>query len=1102
MRSVEPSPFLRRSLPALVPMVMFGLALVALHRLGGEFQLHGILAEFSAIEPWRLLAAVALTAGSHAALVGYERLALSYVARALPLRTTALTSFIANAVGNNVGVAMLSGGAIRYRMYSPLGLGAAEIARIVAFCTATFGLGACTLAGLSLIVDAGEASSLLHATTAVSRMLGSVALLAAGAYLLACSLRHEAFEWRGHAVRLPAPRIAASQLVLAVLDLAFACGTLYVLLPESANVSFVAFLGLYMVALAVSVLSLVPGGLGVLESILVLLLPGVAPTQLLGALLAYRLVYYVLPFVVAVALMSLREVQQHRHRLSRAWAWTQRSLDFVVPQAIALLVFGAGFLLLLSGATPAAAARLAALDRFVPLAVLEASHLAGSAVGVLLLILAHGLARRLDGAWQVTLLLLGAGAVASLLKGLDYEEALLLGVVALALYGTRAQFYRTSSLVAESLAPAWLASAAIAVGASIWIGLLAYRHVPYASELWWQFALDAHAPRMLRASLLAVLLVGSFATMRLLAPARGSPSLPTDADLERAVPIIRGSTDTSANLALLGDKSLLFSASGNSFLMYGISRRSWVAMGDPVGPAAERAELVWQFRDLADRAGACSVFYEVAGENLPLYVDAGLALSKLGEEARVRLDDFSLDGSARSSLRQSHRKAQRDGLSLRIVAWRDRRPDAAPAADFRRVAAEQVGGGKRLLARPVLGTLPAALLVGAGRTRGPARCLREPLGKRRTRGVVGRPDATRHRRAQGRDGLSVHRTDVVGQGPGLRLVQSRHGAVGRPGGASARAGVAQGRPPGLPLRRQLLQLRRPAPVQGEIPARVATALPRRTWRPGADARVAGRNGTDLRAAAGHRAQGLARRHGSRVTTGSFHCHELAAGSRPCSWSFACAQRHCPPRRPASTTCHCSNWRSHRMPAIPSRSCSRATAAGQPSTRRWRANSMRMASPWWAGMRCITSGMHARPSGAASDLDRVVRHYARAWRKSRVLLLGYSQGADTLPFMINRLPADTARQSAPPSLIGIGAEAFFEFHVSHWIGTPQGGLPTRSEVTSGRLGSVFCIYGRRDNDSACRGLRGTGVHEVALAGGHHFDGDYVTLSTAVVSALAL
>ena len=143
-----------------------------------------------------------------------------------------------------------------------------------------------------------------------------------------------------------------------------------------------------------------------------------------------------------------------------------------------------------------------------------------------------------------------------------------------------------------------------------------------------------------------------------------------------------------------------------------------------------------------------------------------------------------------------------------------------------------------------------------------------------------------------------------------------------------------------------------------------------------------------------------------------------------------------------------------------------------------------------------------PRGAARDLDRVMRHYAHSWHKSRVLLLGYSQGADTLPFMINRLPADTARLIRGTVLIGMGAEAFFEFHVSHWIGTPKGGLPTRPEATSGRLGPVLCIYGQGDEDSACRGLRGTGVRKVALAGGHHFDGDYATVATAIVSALAL
>jgi phosphatidylglycerol lysyltransferase len=338
---------------------------------------------------------------------------------------------------------------------------------------------------------------------------------------------------------------------------------------------------------------------------------------------------------------------------------------------MAIVVFGAGFVLLLSGATPGTGSRLAALDRFLPLPVLELSHLVASAAGVLLLILARGLLLRLDGAWQVTMWLLGAGIVASLLKGLDYEEATLLAAVLLPLWSTRAQFYRKANLLAEPLSPPWVASAMVAVGASIWVGLLAYRHVPYANELWWQFALDSQAPRMLRASLLAVLLLGSFAVWRLLAPVRVPAPIPSAADLERASRIVRASTESTAHLALLGDKSLLFSRSERAFVMYAVSRRSWVAMGDPVGPPEESDELVWRFRELADQAGAWSVFYQIGAERLSIYVDAGLALSKLGEEARVALPDFSLEGSARAELRQAHRRAGRDGLGFHIVPVSD-----------------------------------------------------------------------------------------------------------------------------------------------------------------------------------------------------------------------------------------------------------------------------------------------------------------------------------------------------------------------------------------------------------------------------------------------
>jgi type IV secretory pathway VirJ component len=141
-----------------------------------------------------------------------------------------------------------------------------------------------------------------------------------------------------------------------------------------------------------------------------------------------------------------------------------------------------------------------------------------------------------------------------------------------------------------------------------------------------------------------------------------------------------------------------------------------------------------------------------------------------------------------------------------------------------------------------------------------------------------------------------------------------------------------------------------------------------------------------------------------------------------------------------------------------------------------------------------------PAGAASDLDRVIRHYTQAWHKSRVLLVGYSQGADTLPFMVNRLPEESRNLVRTTALIALSDEAFFEFHVSHWLGAPTGGLPTAPEVTSGRMGPVACVCGRDETDSPCRRLHGAGLRAIVLPGGHHFDGDYASVAQAILTAL--
>jgi len=176
-----------------------------------------------------------------------------------------------------------------------------------------------------------------------------------------------------------------------------------------------------------------------------------------------------------------------------------------------VFTFIAGVVLLFSGATPAAAGRLALLDRVLPLGVIEASHFLGSIAGAALLLLSQGLARRLDGAWLATVAVVATGIVASLLKGGDYEEALLLLALLLILLRARPAFSRTTAFFATRFSPAWMSAVVAVVAASVWLGLFAFKHVEYAHDLWWQFELDGEASRFLRGSFSAASLVLLFA---------------------------------------------------------------------------------------------------------------------------------------------------------------------------------------------------------------------------------------------------------------------------------------------------------------------------------------------------------------------------------------------------------------------------------------------------------------------------------------------------------------------------------------------------------------------------------------------------------------
>ncbi len=179
------------------------------------------------------------------------------------------------------------------------------------------------------------------------------------------------------------------------------------------------------------------------------------------------------------------------------------------------IVLMAGAVLLVSGATPSMETRVRELYHWVPLPFIEVSHFLGSIVGVALLIVARGLYRKLDSAWWLATSLIATGMLCSLMKGFDYEEAILLGFVLVVLFFNRKQFYRKGYLLHQRFSLSWISAIALVVLCSIWLGTFAFKHVEYQHELWWEFSFRSDAPRFLRASVGVVAFLLCFSIWKL-----------------------------------------------------------------------------------------------------------------------------------------------------------------------------------------------------------------------------------------------------------------------------------------------------------------------------------------------------------------------------------------------------------------------------------------------------------------------------------------------------------------------------------------------------------------------------------------------------------
>jgi phosphatidylglycerol lysyltransferase len=343
-----------------------------------------------------------------------------------------------------------------------------------------------------------------------------------------------------------------------------------------------------------------------------------------------------------------------------------------------------GAILLASGATPTDPGRLALLLDVLFPALIDASHLVSSLLGLVLILLAFGLRARLGAAWAATIGCLLLAAVLAPLKGFNLEETAVLSLLLLCVAPFRAAFPRTARLSRMEITPGWLLSAAALLAGAGFLGWWSFHSVGNMDQPLLRMLADADTTRAIRSSVGAAILLLAVGVWRLFATA-ATPAVAGDDDPHfakvRSILATAETAEPESNLALLGDKRFLFSDSGETFLMFGVRGRSWVAMGAPVGRRSECLELLWRFREMADAHAATPCFYALDPEDLADVVELGFFIQKTGESASVPLEDFSLAGRRREVLRRNWRKAGEAGARFEVLP-----PGQAPIEALRSIS--------------------------------------------------------------------------------------------------------------------------------------------------------------------------------------------------------------------------------------------------------------------------------------------------------------------------------------------------------------------------------------------------------------------------------
>jgi uncharacterized membrane protein YbhN (UPF0104 family) len=290
----------------------FGLAAFLVYRALRQYSMSEILDTLRAISLRHLALGAAFTAGSYFCLTGSDTLAVRYTGSDLPYRKIALASFTSLSIGHTLGFAALSSGAVRYRFYTGWGLSPGDVGRIILFCAVTVAVGMATAAGLASLIQPALVAQVFKVGPAIVVATGVLLLLAVVAYLGLAALGRRPIRIRRFELPMPPLSLALGQVAIGTADVLLVSAVLHQMLSATADIGYFPVAATYVTANAAAIVTHVPGGLGVIEAVILSLVPG---ANVIGALIAFRAIYYLVPFFIGCVVFGIAELVRRQRRV-------------------------------------------------------------------------------------------------------------------------------------------------------------------------------------------------------------------------------------------------------------------------------------------------------------------------------------------------------------------------------------------------------------------------------------------------------------------------------------------------------------------------------------------------------------------------------------------------------------------------------------------------------------------------------------------------------------------------------------------------------------------------------------------------------------------